>query len=50
MSEPTPSRPSSVHPAHGYGRITLWLVLALMAGAAIFAVWVGIANWSNIRV
>jgi hypothetical protein len=25
-------------------------VLALMAGAAIFAVWVGIANWSNIRV
>jgi hypothetical protein len=39
-----------MHPAHAYGRLTLWIVLALMLGAAIFAVWSVIANWSSIRV
>lgn len=50
MAESAPSRSSSVHPAHAYGRITLWIVLALMAGAAIFAAWIAIANWTSIRV
>jgi hypothetical protein len=39
-----------MHPAHTVGRLTLWIVLALMLGAAIFAVWSAIANWSSIRV
>jgi hypothetical protein len=30
--------------------MTLWLVLALMLGAALFAAWIAIANWSSIRV
>ena len=50
MTDTTPSRPDSVHPAHAYGRMTLWLVLALMLGAALFAAWIAIANWSSIKV
>ena len=50
MADTTPSRPRSVHPAHAYGRMTLWLVLALMLGAALFAAWIAIANWSSIKV
>jgi hypothetical protein len=49
MAETAP-RTSSVHPAHAYGRLTLWLVLALMAGAAIFAIWIALSNFSSIRV
>lgn len=50
MADSSMSRPPSVHPAHAYGRLTLWIVLALMLGASIFAVLIAIANWSNIRV
>jgi hypothetical protein len=50
MAESTAPRTPSVHPAHAYGRLTLWLVLALMVGAAIYAASIAIANWSSIRV
>jgi len=50
MADSTPSRPPAIHPAHTFGRLTLWVVLMLMLGAAIFAVWSAIVNWSSIRV
>ena len=50
MAESAPSRPPAMHPAHTFGRLTLWVVLALMLAAAIFAAWSVIANWSSIRV
>ena len=50
MADPASSRPPAIHPAHTFGRFTLWIVLALMLSAAIFAVWSAIANWSSIRV
>lgn len=50
MADPAPSPRADIHPAHAYGRRTLWIVLALMLGAAIFAAWSVIVNWSSIRV
>ncbi len=50
MAESARSEKSSVHSVHGIGRITLWVVLALMAGSAIYAAWIAIANWTSIRV
>ena len=50
MADSTPSGPPLTHPAHTYGRLTLWLVLVLMLGAAAFAAWSVLANWSSIRV
>jgi hypothetical protein len=50
MADSTSSRPPAIHPAHSFGRLTLWVVLALMLGAAVFAAWSAIANWSSIRV
>jgi hypothetical protein len=50
MADSTSSRSPTIHPAHTFGRLTLWVVLALMLGAAIFAAWSAIVNWSSIRV
>jgi hypothetical protein len=50
MADSAPLHPPALHPAHKFGRLTLWLVLALMLGSAIFAAWSVIANWSSIRV
>jgi hypothetical protein len=50
MADSASSGPPLVHPAHTYGRLTLRLVLALMLGAAAFAAWTVIANWSSITV
>ena len=50
MAESASSRPPALHPAHTVGRFTLWVVLALMLGAALFAAWSAIVNWSSIRV
>ena len=50
MADSAPSGPPLTHPAHTYGRLTLWLVLALMLGAALFAAWSALSNWSSITV
>lgn len=50
MADSAPPRPPATHPVHTYGRFTLWVVLALMLGATIFAAWAVIAYWSSIRV
>jgi hypothetical protein len=50
MADSTSSRPPAIHPAHTFGRLSLWVVLTLMLGAAIFAAWSAIVNWSSIRV
>ena len=50
MAESAPSDGDAVRSVHGVGRITLWVVLALMAGAAIYAAWIAITNWTYIRV
>ena len=50
MADSASSGPPLVHPAHTYGRLTLRVVLALMLGAAAFAAWTIIANWSSITV
>jgi hypothetical protein len=50
MADSTSPRSPTIHPAHTFGRLTLWVVLALMLAAAVFAAWSAIVNWSSIRV
>ncbi len=40
----------SAPPVFTYSRIAFWVVLALMATSALYAVWIAIANWSAITV
>jgi hypothetical protein len=35
---------------HGYGKLTLWIVLALMLISVLYSGWLAIANWGSIRV
>jgi|SRR5688500_8216304 len=40
----------SPSPVFTYGRIALWLVLALMVISVVYAAWHVVANWSYITV
>ena len=46
VPEPSLSSP----PAAGVTKALLWLVIALMVVAIIYAVWIAIRNWSHIGV
>ncbi|MDF2774581.1 MAG: hypothetical protein K0S86_4081 [Geminicoccaceae bacterium] len=40
----------SPSPVFTYGRIALWLVLALMVISVVYAAWHVVANWTYITV
>jgi hypothetical protein len=42
--------PDSPPPVFTVGRLTLWLVLALMLVSIGYSAWIAVANWSFITV